>query len=124
MIFGIGIDLVEIARIGLAIHTYGDSFIDRIFTEREKDYCYKYKNFYTKFANRFAAKEAVCKSFGLGIGIHRWKDFEILNHSNGKPLVILHNKAKEFFESINGKNIFLSISDTDKFSIAYCIVEV
>jgi len=123
MILGIGTDLVNIGRIDRIIDTYSDRFINKIFTRREQEYCSRFKFSAAKFANRFAAKESICKSLGLGIGKYTWKDIEVVNDENGKPLIELHNAALEFFHSINAKRILVSISDTQEYSMAFCVIE-
>ena len=124
MIFGIGTDLVKTERINQAIETYRERFINKIFTEKEQEYCFKFKIPGPKFANKFAVKEAVCKAFGNGIQEYGWKNIEVLNDENGKPVVKLKNKALDFFNSINGKKVLISISDTKQYSIAFCVVEI
>lgn len=124
MIFGIGTDLVKTERIKKAINTYGERFLRKVFTEKEQEYCLKFKIPDSKFANKFAAKEAVCKAFGQGIQEYGWKNIEVFNDENGRPGVILHNKARDFFNSINGKKILISISDTKEYSIAVCVIEI
>jgi len=123
MISGIGIDLVKIKRITQAVDEHGERFINKIFTEKEQEYCLRYKNPYPKFANKFAVKEAVCKAFGLGIQEYGWKNVEVINDKNGKPEVKLHSKAQNLFQSIKGKNILISVSDTEEYSMAFCIIE-
>ena len=123
MIIGTGTDLIKIKRIEKSINNNPDKFLDKVFTEKEQEYCSKYKESATKYANKFAAKEAVCKALGLGIGLHGWRDSEVLNNDNGKPYVLLHQKAKEYFESLGGENIHITITDTDEYSLAFCVIE-
>ncbi len=124
MIYGIGTDLVKTERIKKAVRTYGERFLKKVFTEKEQEYCLKFKFPDSKFANKFAVKEAVCKAFGLGIQEYGWKNIEAVNDKNGKPEVTLHNKALDFFKSINGKKILISISDTKEYSMAVCVIEI
>ncbi len=91
MIYGIGIDLIEIERIRKAIETH-PKFLERIFTEKEREYCFRFKNPYEHFAGRFAAKEATFKALGHRLG---WKDVEILNEHSGKPILSIKNLNKE-----------------------------
>ena len=77
-IFGIGIDVIEVERIEEAMREFGDRFLDRIFTAEERDYCLNQKRPAIHFAARWAAKEAVSKAFGTGIGeLLAWQDMEI-----------------------------------------------
>jgi len=84
----IGIDIVEIERIGQAWIRYGEAFLRRFMSEDEIGYCLKKKDPVPSIAGRFAAKEALVKALGTGIsGDVHWKSFEILNDSQGKPVV-------------------------------------
>ena len=83
---GIGIDVVEISRILSSMEEFGDKFLARIFTDRERAYCERQKRPEMHYAARFAAKEAISKAFGTGIGREvGWLDMEILK----KPLITL-----------------------------------
>src|SRR5438477_181350 len=78
MIKGLGNDIIEIKRVREAIRRHGIHFLNRLFTQREQDYCYKYKDPDPHFAGRFAAKEAIAKALGTGFGAHlSWVDLEI-----------------------------------------------
>jgi holo-[acyl-carrier protein] synthase len=88
MIFGIGIDTIEVHRIERVISEYGDQFLNRIFTEAEIGYCQSRKFSAEHFAARFAAKEAFSKA--IGTGIRRgfiWKEVEIGKEYSGKPVI-------------------------------------
>ena len=65
---GVGIDIIEIERLTIAIKRKGQALIDKLLTEKEKKYCYRYKNPFPHVAARFAAKEAIVKSLGIGFG--------------------------------------------------------
>ena len=114
MIYGIGIDLIEIHRIKGELEKFGDRFCGSIFTEDEVEYCKKGSNIDVQaqcFAGRFSAKEAFFKSIGTGLrNKFSWKDVEIMNDELGKPSFRLRNKAREFIEEIGVSNIQLSIS--------------
>jgi len=84
-IHGIGIDLVEIRRIAESIEHHGDRFLDRVFTGRERAYCDAMRFAARHYAARFAAKEAVAKAFGTGIGSRlEWRDMEV-DRKRGSP---------------------------------------
>ena len=87
-----GTDIIEISRIKKDIEELGKRFIDRIYTQKEIDYCEAKKNQkYQSYAVRFAAKEAIYKTLSGFIDFeYSWKDFEILNDANGKPYVKLN----------------------------------
>jgi holo-[acyl-carrier protein] synthase len=103
MIKGVGIDIIEIDRIKEAVGKHGDSFLNKVFTDKEINYCRKRKAIrFPELAVRFAAKEAYAKALGVGIaGFGRtnhgmkWQDIEIVNNSHGKPLISVKGKVSE-----------------------------
>lgn len=119
-----GVDILEIDRIKKIIEKEGETFLLKIYTENEIKYCEK-RNVvkYKSYAARFAAKEAVLKAFGTGMssGIEL-KDIEILNEENGRPYVVLKKGALEFFEKMNGKDICISLSHSEKYTVANVII--
>jgi len=96
MILGIGNDIIEVSRIGEAISRHGGRLLDRLFTEKEKNYLLSKKHRERHIAGRFAAKEAIVKALGTGFrdGLE-WTDIEILNDPRGKPHASLTGKAEE-----------------------------
>ncbi len=84
-----GIDIIEISRIKDAIDNLNDSFVNKVFTKKEIEYCEsKGKQKYQHYAARFAAKEAAFKAISEKLDDKyelSWKDYEILNDENGKP---------------------------------------
>lgn len=116
---GIGSDIIEIERIKRSISKLGKKFLEKLFTEQEIDYCQKHKLSQRHFAGRFAAKEAIAKALGTGIGEHlQWHDIEILNNSFGKPEIFLSKKA---FERFNKPNLLISISHCKAYATATAI---
>ncbi len=116
---GIGNDIIEIARIQQSIHRYGKRFLTRIFTDKEIAYCQKHVMHVRHFAGRFAAKEAIAKALGCGIGKQlSWKDLEILNDTQGKPVVFLHPQKASLFQS---PTLLLSISHCKAYATAVAI---
>ena len=94
MIVGIGTDIVEVDRIRDS-QKFGEKFIDRILLPAEREYCLSHTDPAPKIAARFAAKEAIAKAFGTGIGDSLcWHDMEITRENSGKPLAQLHGQAK------------------------------
>jgi len=87
---GIGIDIIEIARIQRAIDDFGDRFLQRIYTADER---HRYGTRVPELAVRFAAKEATSKALGTGIRGIRWREMEILSNPRGKPVLVLHGRA-------------------------------
>lgn len=120
MIKGIGVDIVEIARIKKAIEAHPKTFIKRILTESEIKSFEDHFSQETHIAGRFAAKEAISKALGCGIGEElSWQDLEVLNDNKGKPYVNLSGNALERFPDLE---IQLSISHDKSSAIAFAIV--
>lgn len=121
MIYGIGTDIIEVKRIEGSIERFGQRFLDRIFTLDEQKYCLHHSDASRHFAGRFAAKEAIVKSLGIGFrdGIG-WLDIEISNDFQGKPIGQLSAKLKERF---NSPRIHLSISHGRDYATAFSISE-
>jgi len=119
LIQGIGVDIIKIERIKKAIERSGKGFIDRVFTIGEQNYCLSMKNKFQHFAVRFAAKEAVLKTFGLGWNSISWKSIEVVNDENGSPMVILHGKIK----TVSPGKMFISLSHFEEYAIAFVILE-
>ena len=94
MISGIGIDMIEVARIE-KLGSKSPRFLERVFTPAEIAYCSKKKNKYQHLAARFAAKEAFFKALGERM---RWKDVELVNLASGKPTLKLGGKRRWSFE--------------------------
>ncbi|MBI4389072.1 MAG: holo-ACP synthase [Nitrospinae bacterium] len=125
MIYGAGIDIIEIGRIKKSIERYSGRFEERIFTPDEIAYCRSKADPGMHFAARFAVKEAVLKSLGTGMsGGIAWKDIEVRNHpETGQPLLRLSGKGKDLFDGLKLKNIHISISHDKTYAIAQAIAE-
>lgn len=121
MIQGIGVDIIEIARIQSSIEEFGDTFLLKIFTESEIAYCRARKNPVQHFAARFAAKEAVSKALSTGwSGEFEWKNVEVTNELSGKPTVTLHGTTAE---ALKKSSIHLSLSHSDSAVVAFALIE-
>lgn len=119
-IFGLGTDIIEVSRINEAIRHHHNRFLERVFTEEEKEYCQKYANASLHFAGRFAAKEAIFKALGTGLQKHiRWHDASIIPDDYGKPVVHLSKHLLTLFPQIH---ILVSISHTEHYAMATAIV--
>ncbi|MCM8766181.1 MAG: holo-ACP synthase [Candidatus Omnitrophica bacterium] len=115
-----GIDLIETERIRRALTRWGDNFLKRIFTLRERDYVKNKKFYYENLAARFAAKEAVFKAIG-NLNLN-WRDIEILNNGEGKPMVFLSKRAKEMIRKERIKEIKVSLTHTKRYAIAQAVI--
>jgi holo-[acyl-carrier protein] synthase len=118
MNFRNGVDLVEIERFEQIDQKILKRFINRVFTSNEQEIC---RDRMASYAGRFAAKEAVAKTLGTGIGEIKWKDIEILKGSQGEPLLILHGNALEKSNELGLSNWSLSISHGKQIAIAFVI---
>jgi len=122
MIIGTGVDIVKIARIERILETNRDSFLERIFTDEEIEYI-KNKNYNAQtISGLFAAKEAVSKVLGTGIGKVNWKHIKIYYDEKGKPHVKL-NSQEEIMDSLNIDEIHVSISHEREYAVAFAIGE-
>jgi len=124
MIHGIGIDIIEISRIKKDILRSNGTFLKRIFTNFEINYCEVQKNKYQHYSARFAGKEGILKAIGLGWcnGID-WRDIEIRNNKLGAPVVKLYGKAKQLIKETGVKNIWITLSHSSKYALSQVILE-
>ena len=123
-IAGIGIDIIETARIADMIERWGCKFLARVYTEEEQKYCNGKVNPILSYAGRWALKEAVSKAFGTGIGNSLvWLDIGIVNDRiTGAPEVVLSDRGRRYAESCNVKKIMISLSHTKDYAAAQAIV--
>ena len=124
-ILGIGVDIVENKRLKKLIKN--KSFLLRLFTLLEINNSKLIKDKSIYFSKKFAAKESFSKALGTGIrkGLN-FKDIEILNDDLGKPYINLNNKTKKIVSKtlkVKNLDLFLSISDEKKYSIAFTIIQ-
>ena len=124
MILGTGIDIIEVARIASSFEKFGERFVNRILLPAEIAYCLSHKNPAPFLAVRFAAKEAVSKAFGTGIGAALgWQDIEIRRKETGEPYVVLHGKGRELFAARGAKQLHVSLTHTQAYAAATAILE-
>lgn len=124
MILGTGIDLIEVARIAASLEKFGDRFINRVLVAEEIAYCRTHKNPAPFLAARFAAKEAVSKAFGTGIGGQLgWHDIEVRKKESGEPFIVLHGKGAELLKARSANKIHLSLTHTENYAAATAILE-
>lgn len=123
MIIGTGVDIVEISRIRQAADKWKDKFLSRVFTEKELGYANSKKFACQHLAARFAAKEAVLKAFGdSSINNMEWKNIEIINNKDGKPMVRLNGEAKRMMAKRGVRDIIVSLSHTKNYAVANAIL--
>jgi len=123
MIFGIGIDIIEIERIKESVEKFEDRFLNKIFTEVELEYSLSKKNKYQHLAARFAAKEAIAKALATGWSKgFRWKDIEIYNEKSGMPNVKLMGNLAKFLG--NDKSLKITMSHSQHYVTCFAIIYV
>lgn len=118
MIFGIGTDLIEVARVEKACEK--EMFLQRIFTPSEQELVCGNAQ---RAAGNFAAKEAVVKAFGTGFGKIVPGEIEVLREKSGKPYVVLYGEALKFQQEQQISQLHLSISNTKEYATAYVVAE-
>ena len=128
MIYGNGIDIIDIERVRRVIRKYGNRFKKRCFSDNEIERSDKRLNSVESYAKRYAAKEACAKALGTGLarGVF-WKDIEVVNNQYGKPFIKLHGKAKDIFRNMDKASdtkIEVSLSDEKKYAIANVTIYV
>jgi holo-[acyl-carrier protein] synthase len=123
MIIGLGTDIVEIARIKKMVEAHGTIFLDKIFTDVEKINIGKRKHTAPYWAGRWAAKEALSKALGCGIGENcAWKDIEITNNDLGAPTMSLLGDALHTATQLGVKQINVSITHEEHYACATVIL--
>ena len=124
MILGIGTDIVEVARIRASFEKFGERFVGRILRPEEISYCLQHKDPAPHLAARFAAKEAISKAFGTGIGSEiGWHDMEVRRKPSGEPVALLHDKGRELFDARSARALHITLSHTLQHATATAILE-
>jgi holo-[acyl-carrier protein] synthase len=113
-----GIDLIETERIAHSISRHGQRFLTRIYTPRELE---AVGENLASLAARFAAKEAVSKALGCGIGDVRWHDIEVVHGPRAEPILNLHGSAKSLADDLGLRSWSLSLSHTKDHAIAMVV---
>lgn len=122
-VIGVGIDFIEVSRIAKALERQGDRFRNRVFTEEELAYCDSMKFPDPHFAARFAAKEAVSKAFGTGIGGEfAWKSAGVFKNEAGKPLIELDELGKTLLAKRKAGNVLISLAHTRDHATAVALL--
>ena len=124
MILGLGIDIIEVARIEASYERFGERFLNRILHPNEIRYCLSHKAPGPFLAARFAAKEAISKAFGTGIGAQLgWHDMEVGRRESGEPFVILHGAGQELLQTRGARAVLISLSHTQAHAAAVAVLE-
>ena len=124
MVLGIGIDIIEVARIQASHERFGERFLNRLLHPGEISYCLSHKAPAPFLAARFAAKEAISKAFGTGIGAQlSWHDMEIGRKESGEPFVILHGAGQKLLEARGVRKVLVSLSHTQNYATAVALLD-
>jgi len=119
VLLGLGCDLIEVERIQGVLERHSDRFLNRVFTEEERAYCSTLKHPYKHYAARWAAKEAVSKTFTTGIGTHLdWTSISIYHGERHEPLVRLDDKAQALLRQVGATGVLVSLSHTETHAMA------
>ncbi len=120
MIIAIGTDIVEIARIAELLERQPERFVERVLCSAEREQYAARSHSVAFVATRFAAKEAIAKALGTGIGRGvSFQDMQITNDDKGAPHVTLTGGAAEVVQSRGGERVLISLADERDYAIAY-----
>jgi holo-[acyl-carrier protein] synthase len=123
-VIGIGVDLVECARIQHSLDRFGDRFLHRVFTDGEIEYSMSMKFPARHLAARFAAKEAVSKAFGTGIGkAMGWRDLDVRKKPSGEPYLVFAGEAEQLAQTRGVTSALITLSHTDNHAMAVVVLE-
>jgi len=123
IILGLGCDVVEVARIRGVLERHPERFLDRVFSDEERRYCFDRSDPYVHLAARWAAKEAVSKCFTTGIGAaFGWKSASIRHGSRMEPLVSLDEKGMELLRAVGASRVLVSLSHTAVTAMAVAVL--
>jgi holo-[acyl-carrier protein] synthase len=123
MVIGIGTDIVQIDRIAKVLERQSDKFTQRILTPTEQQEFARLDNSVAYLAKRFAAKEAVAKALGTGIGHGvSFQDINVINDDKGAPAISLSGGAESVMRSRGASQVLLSLADEVHYAIAYAIL--
>jgi holo-[acyl-carrier protein] synthase len=127
MIIGVGTDLLDIRRIERTLERFGERFLVRLFTEKERARSERSKNRAAAYAQRYAAKEACAKALGTGFrqGVF-WRDLRVDNLRTGQPIMTVHEGALRRLEKLTppGMEARIDLSLTDEFPMANAVVVI
>lgn len=114
-----GVDLIEIARIEEVVARHGKRYLERVYTPAELEQCGRRVE---SLAGRFAAKEAVAKALGSGIGDVTWREIEVLGDEQNAPILTLHGNAARKAEELGITTWSVSISHSQSHSVAFVVM--
>lgn len=122
---GIGTDILQLARIEAVLERQGERFVSRILTPRERAEYAASSRQNRLLAKRFAAKEAIVKALGTGIGNGvSWQDIAVEHDELGAPLVVLAGGAAQRAKQLGGSTVLLSLADEQDYVVAFAVLVV
>lgn len=119
-VVGLGTDLVEVPRFELAL-TRQPKLAERLFSDDEREYAYRFRDPTKSLAARFGAKEAVMKAMGVGLWKFAFRDVEVIRLKSGAPTLALYNKALELADERGITTWHLSLTHTDSMAMAVAL---
>ena len=119
---GIGVDAVDVGRFRRVIERR-PGIVDRLFTEDERAYAERSRDRGPRLAARFAAKEAVLKALGVGVGAAGFRDVEVVRAENGRPGLVLSGRAAQLSEGRGVRRWHVSLTHTDTVAVATVVAE-
>lgn len=123
MIIGVGVDIVEVARIEKSVKRWGARFAKKIFGDEELQVFSDRLDQPSFIARQFAAKEAISKSLGTGMKGITFTDIEVLRNSAGAPFVSFSANGETVVQSKGVGTVHVSISDENQYAISYAVAE-
>jgi holo-[acyl-carrier protein] synthase len=120
---GVGTDLIECQRIARVLERQRDRFLERVFTEGEREYCMRMKNPVPHLAARFAAKEAVSKCFTTGIGeALGWRSIEVVKGEREEPIIRLDQRGLALLARLDANDVLVSLAHTASHGLAFAVL--
>jgi holo-[acyl-carrier protein] synthase len=116
----VGVDIIEIERIAQSISRFGPRFLGRVYTRQELAYC---QGRVASLAARWAAKEAVAKALGVGIGDVSWQEIEVVSAANQCPAILLHGAAAKLAQQREISGFAVSLSHAKDYAVAFVVAE-
>ena len=123
MIYGIGTDLVELARVEQTYHRFGERFVERLLMDEERELFYQNTQPVRFLAMRFAGKEATVKAMGTGFANGVWiRDIGIVANALGKPEIVWSKRGKDVCDRLGIGEGFISLTDDAGLILAFAVV--
>ena len=122
-VVGVGIDQIEVSRIRESMERHGESFLSKVFSEQEQEICLQRADPAPCLAARFAAKEAVSKALGTGIGKEfGWLDSEVVHGDAGEPFIKLSKAGQELLQKVGASKVLISLTHLSTVASAVVIL--